>query len=264
MTTDDKHPNPDPVPPDEPDSPEFIQAALLLQKIWDLSPDSRPVPKREYSEPPAAQELAEQHTTQLITRQEDLPMLPAEERHQRKCVVCHHPDRDAIEEEFIHWHDVWYLAKEYNIQDYRSIYRHARVFGLIERRRENRRYMLDRILETFPKVSAQAVIQALRAYTCLTDDNRWVEPPTRVEYAITTNRAQNPPPEHESTSPGGKSPTVLDIPITSAAAEADSEAPAADSEPAAQDSGPTHSEPTTIVGSATPPPNLPTWNGRFL
>ncbi len=187
-------------------------------------------------------------------------MLPAEERHQRKCAVCRHPNREEIEEEFIHWHDVWYLAKDYNIQDYRSIYRHARVFGLIERRRENRRYMLDRVLESFPsKATAYSVIQALRAYSCLTDDNRWVEPPTRVEYAITANRGQNPPPEPESISPGGKPPTVLDV-----AAPADSDPVAADSEPVPTTSGPTHSEHITIVGSATPPPNLPTWNGRFL
>jgi hypothetical protein len=138
--------NQDPVPHDEPDDPEFIKAVLLLKKMWDLNPDSRPVPKREFPETVPTEEPAEQPTPQ----QEDLTMLPAEERHQRKCLVCSHPDREQIEEEFIHWHDVWYLAKHYNIADYRSIYRHARVFRLIERRRENRRYMLDRILENFP------------------------------------------------------------------------------------------------------------------
>jgi hypothetical protein len=239
----------DPVPPAAAPSrdfepPEFIKAVLLLKKMWDLHPDSRPVIR---------QAAYEARFTEELTEQEDSTMLPAEERHQRKCVVCRHPDRDAIEEEFIHWHDVWYLAKEYSIQDYRSIYRHARVFGLIERRRENRRYMLDRILETFPKVSAQAVIQALRAYTCLTDDNRWVEPPTRVEYAVTTNRAQNPPPEPESISHGGKSPTVLDV-----AAPADSEPAPADSEPAPPDSGP------VAVAESNSAPSWPNWRGRFL
>jgi hypothetical protein len=138
--------NQDPVPHDEPDDPEFIQAALLLKKMWDLNPDSRPVPKREFPETVAAQGPAQQTTP----HQEDLTMLPAEERHERKCLVCHHPDREEIEEEFIHWRDVWYLAKQYNIADPRSIDRHARAFDLVERRRENRRYMLDRILENGP------------------------------------------------------------------------------------------------------------------
>jgi hypothetical protein len=106
-------------------------------------------------------------------------------------------DRPAFE---LHGAASFAGAKEYNIQDYRSIYRHARVFGLIERRRENGRYMLDRILETLPKVPAHAVIQAIRAYSCLTDDNRWVEPPTHVEYVITTNRA----PALESIAPEAK------------------------------------------------------------
>ncbi len=42
--------NQDPVPHDEPDDPEFIKAALLLKKTWDLNPDSRPIPKREFPE----------------------------------------------------------------------------------------------------------------------------------------------------------------------------------------------------------------------
>jgi hypothetical protein len=269
MNTDD---NPDLVPDDDPDDPQFIKAALLLQKIWDLNPDSRPVPKRNSPESLPAQGPAEHSATQ----KEDLTMLPAEERHQRKCLVCRHPDREEIEEEFIHWRDVWYLAKQYDIADPRSIDRHARVFGLVERRRENRRYMLDRVLESFPsKATAYSVIQALRAYSCLTDDNRWVEPPTRVEYAITTNRAPKPAPplelDLEPAPPqrGHVVPTTSGPDLESAAA--DSEPPEENSEPLSttpgpvpKTSGPTHSEPITIVGSATPPPNLPTWNGRFL
>jgi hypothetical protein len=185
-----KDDNPDPVPHDDPGDPQFIKAALLLQKLWDLDPDSRPVPKRNSPESLPAKELAKQSTTQ----KEDLTMLPAEERHQRKCLVCHHPDREEIEEEYIHWRDVWYLAKQYDIADPRSIDRHARAFGLVEQRRENRRYMLDRVLESFPSgATAHSVIQAIRAYSCLTDDNRWVEPATRVEYVITANRAPAAP-----------------------------------------------------------------------
>ena len=38
--------NPDLVPDGDPEDPELIKAALLLQKTWDLYPDSRPGPKR--------------------------------------------------------------------------------------------------------------------------------------------------------------------------------------------------------------------------
>src|ERR1700752_4479701 len=101
-------------------------------------------------------------------------MHPEEERHQSKCAICQHPDRLEIEEEFIHWRDTWHLAKKYGIADYRSIDRHARAYGLIELRRENRRVMLDRILEYGPgKIPAYGIIEAIKAYSCLTPDNRW-------------------------------------------------------------------------------------------
>ncbi len=97
--------------------------------------------------------------------------------------------------------------------------------------------MLERILENFPgKTTAHSVIQAIRAYSCLTDDNRWVELPTRLEYTITANRAQNPAPELESVSPPKSSHAVLDVPANSAPAAA---------------------------AAPNPPPNWPNWNGRF-
>jgi hypothetical protein len=32
-----------------------------------------------------------------------VPHQPAKGRHERKCSICRHPDRDAIEEAFLHW-----------------------------------------------------------------------------------------------------------------------------------------------------------------
>ena len=131
-------------------------------------------------------------------------MFPAEERHKRKCLICRHPDREEIEEEFVNWHDVWYLAKEYKISDYRSIYRHARATGLIVRRRENMRQVLDSIIERRPdRVTADSIIHAIRAYSCLTDDNRWVEPSSRVEFAVTKPAPQ---PQHPPRSNGANGP----------------------------------------------------------
>jgi len=131
------------------------------------------------------------HKKKQKEQKEDFTMLPAEERHRRKCLICRHPDREEIEEEFVNWHDVWYLAKEYKISDYRSIHRHARATGLIVRRRENMRQVLDSIIERRPdRVTADSIIRAIRAYSCLTDDNRWVEPCSRVEFAVTKTAPQ--------------------------------------------------------------------------
>lgn len=117
-----------------------------------------------------------------------------QERHRRKCSVCRHPDREEIEQEFIRWQEPWAIARDYRIDDYRSIYRHAQVFGLIERRRANMRPALDRIIEQTPDhVSADAIIRAIRAQACLTDDSRWIEPSAQVVF--TTSRS-NPVPDH--------------------------------------------------------------------
>ena len=114
---------------------------------------------------------------------------PVDSRHRRKCSICRHPDREEIEQEFVNWHGVWHLAKQYHIDDHRSIYRHAAATGLIERRRANMRWALDSILECAPgKVTADSVIRAIRAHACLTDDNRWVEPASRVEFSVVPSR----------------------------------------------------------------------------
>jgi hypothetical protein len=31
------------------------------------------------------------------------------ERHSRRCIICHHPEREAIEEEFVQWRAPWQL-----------------------------------------------------------------------------------------------------------------------------------------------------------
>lgn len=107
------------------------------------------------------------------------------ERHRRKCQICHHPQREEIEEEFVNWHPVYRLAKNYDLADHRSVYRHATATGLIQTRRANMRWALDSILEQAPgHVNADSVIRAIRAYSCLDDNNKWSEPPTQVIFSV--------------------------------------------------------------------------------
>jgi hypothetical protein len=123
------------------------------------------------------------------------PDVPDPNRHQRKCEICHHPDREAIEEEFVHWHEPYAIGRRYSVSK-QSIYRHAHATGLISQRRDNTRSILERILEqaagTETKVTGQTVINALRAYTCLTDDGRWVEPPSQVVFSTSRPLAHPP------------------------------------------------------------------------
>jgi hypothetical protein len=124
---------------------------------------------------------------------QDLGVSEALSRHQRKCTICRHPDREAIEEEFLHWHNPGDISCEYQLGNRRAIYRHAHATGLFDRRRGHLRSILEHVMERAEgaRVTADTVIRALRAYTCLTDSGRWVEPPTHVIFSM--NRPGAPP-----------------------------------------------------------------------
>jgi hypothetical protein len=104
--------------------------------------------------------------------------------HRIKCVICRHKKRGAIEEAFVHWQSPWYISLDFRISK-RTLYRHAHAIGLFARRRENLRFILEHLLERAQEaeVKADTIIRALRAYTCLTDDGRWHEPPSRVIFS---------------------------------------------------------------------------------
>src|SRR5713101_666 len=102
--------------------------------------------------------------------------------HQRTCKVCKHPRINAIEEEFLGWRSPADIAKQYKIRDRSSIYRHAHATGLYSLRRRDYRLALETILEHGSEVAvtANSIIRAVRACTCLTDDGKWVEPAQRI------------------------------------------------------------------------------------
>ena len=55
---------------------------------------------------------------------------PSMERHSRKCAICTHPDRQAIDEAFLHRSDKHQIVKDYNLPSLSSLYRHAHATGL--------------------------------------------------------------------------------------------------------------------------------------
>jgi hypothetical protein len=107
-------------------------------------------------------------------------------RHQRKCLICNHPDREAIEEEFLHWLDPEVIGKRYRVHR-SSIYRHAHALGFFPRRAANIRAALELIIESAESVpvTGDTILRAVHAYTCLTDDGRWVKPPSHVVFSST-------------------------------------------------------------------------------
>lgn len=50
---------------------------------------------------------------------------PDFQRHQRKCAICRHPEREAIEELFVHWHSASSITDLFDLPDWSTVYRHA-------------------------------------------------------------------------------------------------------------------------------------------
>jgi hypothetical protein len=62
------------------------------------------------------------------------PDLPSSiERHSRKCAICTHPAREAIDQAFLHRPRHPNIVKDYNLPSLSSLYRHAHATGLWDR-----------------------------------------------------------------------------------------------------------------------------------
>jgi hypothetical protein len=131
------------------------------------------------------------------------------ERHSRRCIICHHPEREAIEEEFVHWRSPSKLAHDYKLADYRTVYRHARAVGLLLQRRERLHSALDAFVESVDDVTftGDTILRAMRAYSCIDSHGRWTEIPTQVQFS-TSNDAHRPQPSPRATN---VSADVIDI-----------------------------------------------------
>jgi hypothetical protein len=114
------------------------------------------------------------------------------ERHARKCEICRHSERDAIEREFIDWHPPGTIVDNYQLNSRASIYRHAHAVGLFPRRRHNLRCALELVIQEAQRTSptADAIIRAVRAHSRVTRDGRWIEPP---KHLIISRRTAVPP-----------------------------------------------------------------------
>jgi hypothetical protein len=102
--------------------------------------------------------------------------------HRIKCRVCAHPKRDDIEQDFLRWRCPEKLARDYDIADHSSVYRHVHATGLYSRRRERVRDALESFIERAREVqpTASEVIRAIYAYCHINDSGQWVEPPRHV------------------------------------------------------------------------------------
>ncbi|HEY4948914.1 MAG TPA: hypothetical protein VIH88_01145 [Candidatus Acidoferrales bacterium] len=118
-------------------------------------------------------------------------------RHPRRCTICSHPDRDAIEGDFIRWCSPDQIARDYHIADRVSVYRHAHYAGLFRRRKREVARVLESFLESAascPIEAADMIIRATRLYVRLNEHGEWVEAP-RTQYLITGSLESTEPPD---------------------------------------------------------------------
>jgi hypothetical protein len=141
--------------------------------------------KTERRAAPSTNKKARAKTPRPVTTASFIPE-PEEselERHRRKCAICNHPYRQALEEDFLNWGDVAHLTKVFEIKDSRGVYRHAHATGLFERRRQNMRFAAECIVEQISSVKVsnpESILNAIRTITRLNDRGQWHEPVSHV------------------------------------------------------------------------------------
>lgn len=98
--------------------------------------------------------------------------------HQRNRKICRHPDRPAIEFDYLPWQMPHHIALEHDVP-WRSVYRHAHALGLPAQRRRNLRSSVEFILEksSHPAPTAGEAIRAIQLYARMDDEGRIVEVP---------------------------------------------------------------------------------------
>jgi hypothetical protein len=123
----------------------------------------------------------------------DYPDPVAPNRHERLCAICHHEEREAIEQAFLQWRRPGDIRHEFKLSRRDAIYRHAHALGLFERRARDVRFVLEKVMEesTLRAPTAESMVRAVRAYSCLDERGRWVEPPRRL---IISREPYPPPP----------------------------------------------------------------------
>jgi hypothetical protein len=114
--------------------------------------------------------------------------------HQRKCRICNHEHRQAIESRFLFWESAHSIVKEFGLGHRSLLYRHASATGLLLQRRENFTSVLDSMVEQCESVpvTAASILRAIRAYSCLKAHGRWVDPPRRRTVSRVNKRSSAP------------------------------------------------------------------------
>jgi hypothetical protein len=116
-------------------------------------------------------------------------------RHGRKCAICHHPDREAIDDDFLCWRSPTEIIEEYQLAHHSTLYRHAHATGLMARRKASVLNVLEHILERAQsaKVTGSSIVNAACLYAQMT--GQWKEP--EKKYIVERRSTEGAGPENE-------------------------------------------------------------------
>lgn len=173
--------------PDNPEPAAFLTETLPASELdaQTVIPESEPTPTAPMVAAPKPQHhrrIGSGASAKLKRRDDGDTSLS---HHEARCTICNHRERAAIDEAFLHWQRPTAIAHEFQLGDRRIVYRHAHALGLFHQRAAKSRRSLEFIIEQAETVTATAdsVIRAVRAHSCLGEDGRWTEP--RKEVLIT-------------------------------------------------------------------------------
>jgi hypothetical protein len=111
------------------------------------------------------------------------------QRHSRKCQICNHPERKAIENDFFEWKRANGIEQRYGLHGKSTIYRHARATGLDVQRRENLSRRAEEVLEKVSLIqnpSASLILRAVQALASLNERGQRIKPPATHAVVSTT------------------------------------------------------------------------------
>jgi hypothetical protein len=166
-------------------------------------------PPGRSASPPRSKRAASRSRHGLASRAPVRERTPLE-RHARKCVICNHPRREDIEQDFLDWRSPGRISDDFNLSHERYIYRHAHALGLYARRRMNIRLAAERIVEDAEVVTctADSVLRAIRACSLINDRGEWHDAPSHVIFSSGSHL--NLAPQHaELPSPPPSSPALV-------------------------------------------------------
>ena len=85
--------------------------------------------------------------------------------------MCRHIKCAEIESDFVTWRSPAAIAKEYELSDRSSIYRHAHALGLFAKRQRER--IIEKAGEV--EVTAASVVAAVQVYSKLNAAGQWID-----------------------------------------------------------------------------------------